>query len=294
METVSLSRVSIGPIAAYASLAKPKAIAAHVITATAAMFLAAGGVPPASTALLTLLGGGCAAAAANTLNCVLDRDIDALMSRTRDRPLPSGAIRPGSALIFAAVLGLAGAAILASLVSMTASVLALAAVAYYVLAYTFWLRRRTYWGAVIGSAIGAFPPIIGWVVVAGRLGPVPILLAAIVILWTVPHFWALAIERKDDYARAGLRILPTRGALGWMTVCSSLLAAASLLLAPAAHLGFVYLVAASVLGAVLLLLTVRVNRREALPAARRLYSYSIVYIAVLFGAMILDRVAHLL
>jgi protoheme IX farnesyltransferase len=288
MEIVSARYAAMWPLNAYVSLAKPKAIFAHFITASAAMFLAAGGMPPASLLLLTLLGGGCAAASANALNCVLDRDIDALMLRTRGRPLPSGLIKPGHALIFAAVMGLAGISILGVLVSPPAAALAATALAYYVLAYTFWLRRRTYWSAIIGSAIGAFPPIIGWVVVTSRIALAPFLLSGIVILWTVPHFWSLALFRGDDYARAGLRTLPSRGAGVWILVCSTLLAAVSLLLVPAAGMGPVYTVTACLSGAGLLLLAAGVNRREPARAARRLYSYSIVYITALFGAIIID------
>jgi protoheme IX farnesyltransferase len=292
METVSAERLAIGPAAAYVSLAKPKAIAAHFVTASAAMFLGAGGVPPVSIMLLTLLGGGCAAAAANTLNCVFDRDIDALMARTRNRPLPSGLIRPGQALVFATVLAFAGVSILEGLVSRAAAMLALIALAYYVAGYTLWLRRRTYWSAIVGSAIGAIPPVIGWVVVTDRLAAAPFFLSAIVILWTVPHFWALALYRRDEYEKAGLRILPEKGVGIWLVVCSSLLVAASLLLVPMAGMGLLYVGAASLLGAGLLHRAVRVERRGTLPEARRLYSYSIVYIALLFGAMILDRVAR--
>ena len=292
METVSAPRVSIGPFGAYLSLTKPKAIPAHFLTAAAAMFLAAGGAPPSSTLLLTLLGGGCTAAAANTLNCFFDRDIDALMARTRGRPLPSGLVRPDHALIFAGVLGLAGISILGGLVSSAAAILALVALAYYVLAYTLWLRRRTRWSSIVGSAIGAVPPIIGWVVVTDRVTLAPFLLSAIIILWTVPHFWALAYFRRREYAEAGLRTPSEKGAGIWITASSSALVAASLVLAPAAGLGFVYIAAACALGAGLIYLGVRMSRREPLPAARHLYSYSIVYLAVLFGAMIVDTAAR--
>jgi heme o synthase len=289
LEIVTAPRVAIGPIGAYIDLTKPKAIPAHFLTATAAMFLAAGGAPPASTLLLTLLGGGCTVAAANTLNCFFDRDIDALMARTRGRPLPSGLLKPDHALVFAGVLGLAGISILGGFVSRAAAILALIALAYYALAYTLWLRRRSRWGAIIGSAIGAIPPIIGWVVMTDRVAAAPFLLSAIIILWTVPHFWALAFYRRDDYARAGLRILPEKGMGAWIIVCSALIVAASLVLVPAAGLGPLYAATACLSGTGLVWLSARMNRREPVRAARRMYSYSIIYLAVLFGAMIVDR-----
>jgi protoheme IX farnesyltransferase len=292
VETASVPRAAFGPVGAYIALTKPKAIPAHFLTATAAMFLAGGGAPRASLLLLTLLGGGCVCAAANAFNCVIDRDIDARMSRTRGRPLPSGLIRPEHALVFAWVIGLAGVSILGALVSRAAALLSLAALAYYVFAYTLWLRRRTRWGTVIGSAIGAIPPVIGWVVVADRLGAVPLVLAAIIILWTVPHFWSLVFYRRRDYAAAGLRILPERGMGVWITVCSALLVSASLALVPAARLGAPYGAAAAVLGAFLLFLSARMNGREPAGAARRLYSYSVVYLAALFAAMIIDTLSR--
>jgi len=303
-------------LSAYISLAKPRAILPHFITAAAAMSLAAGSMPRISVLLLTLLGGGCAAAAANILNCVLDRDIDARMSRTCGRPLPSGLIKPNHALAFAAVVGLAGIFILGNLVSRLAAMLAVMALLYYVLVYTFWLRRRTYWGAIVGSAIGAFPPIIGWVVVTDRIELTPFLLSAIIILWTIPHFWALALFRRDDYAKAGLQIMPGKGVATWISASSSLLVGASLLLVPAAHLGPVYIVSACLLGAGLLYMSIRVSRgtpvsssmrlsrivvvtrntevtrQKPIPAARRLFGYSILYIAILFGAMIVDRIVQ--
>jgi protoheme IX farnesyltransferase len=295
---------AIGPFNAHVNLAKPRAILPHFVTAAAAMFLAAGSVPPISILLITLLGGGCVAAGANILNCVLDRDIDSLMTRTRRRPLPSGLIKPRRALALAVVMVLVGISILGALVSRPAAILAATAVVYYVLAYTLWLRRRTYLSAIIGSAIGAFPPIIGWVVITDRIDLTPLLLSAIMILWTVPHFWALALFWRDDYARAGLRILPEEGVGAWISGCSFLLVAASLLLVPVAGLGPTYIATACLLGAGLLYLNMRVNGRDMrasgrkvsgpgpMADARRLYAYSILYIAVLFGAMIIDRITQ--
>ncbi|MHB8104153.1 MAG: heme o synthase [Dehalococcoidales bacterium] len=278
------------PLSAYLSLAKPRAILPHFVTAAAAMFLAAKGAPPVHTLLFTLLGGGCVAAAANTFNSYLDRDIDAMMARTCHRPLPSGYVKPGQALAFGLGMGLAGVLILNMLVNWAAALLAVVALVYYILPYTLWLKRRTYWSAIIGSGIGAIPPLIGWTAVTQRIELTPFLLAAIIIFWTLPHFWTLAAFRRDDYAQAGLDMLPKKGVNGWIISCSSLLVATSLLLVPVAGMGFFYMLIAGILGAGLLYLALRLTRKESLQAARRLYVYSIVYIAVLFGAMIIDRV----
>jgi protoheme IX farnesyltransferase len=291
--TATAQNAVIRPLHAYFSLARLKAVLPHLVTAAAAMFLAAGGLPPVSTLLFTLLGGGCLAAAANTFNSYLDRDIDALMVRTSRRPLPSGRVGPGQALVFGAGVGLAGIAVLSGLVDRAAALLAVLALLYYVLPYTLWLKRRTYWGAIIGSTIGAFPPLIGWTVITHRIEAAPFLLAAIIILWTLPHFWTLAIYRRHDYARAGLSILPQKGVLAGISAGSLLMVAVSLILAPVAGLGLFYTGVASVTGSVFLYLALRLDRGDAWRAAGRLHSYSIFYIAVLFGAMIIDRAAGL-
>jgi protoheme IX farnesyltransferase len=293
MATLTAQPAVIRPLQAYLDLTRPKAVLPHLVTAAAAMFLAAGGVPPAATLLFTLLGGGCVAAAANTFNSYLDRDIDALMARTCRRPLPAGLVRPGPALALGLGISLAGIAILSGLVDLVAAMLAVTALLYYVVPYTLWLKRRTYWSAIIGSTIGAFPPLIGWTVLTHRLGPTPFLLAAIIILWTLPHFWTLALFRRSDYARAGLRILPEKGVPAGIFACSLLMVAVSLFLVPVAGLGPFYTGVAAVTGAVFLYLAPRPKQGYHIWAARRLYGYSIFYIAVLFGAMIIDRAAGL-
>ena len=286
MATLTIGRS--GTIKDFLALAKPGTILPHFITAAAAMFLATESTPQAVTLLFTLLGGGLVAASANTFNSYIDRDIDALMARTRRRPLPSGRVTPGQALAFGAGIGLLGVFILSAFVNNIAAALALAALVYYALPYTFWLKRRTWWSVVIGSGIGAIPPLIGWTAMTDRIAPTPFLLAAIIMLWTLPHFWTLAIFRRNDYARAGLSILPEKGLSAWIIACSLLLVAATLLLALTTVLGVLYLVAASLLGAGLLYLALRVKRGESLRAAVNLYGYSIFYIMVIFGAIIID------
>ncbi len=277
-------------IGAYISVTRPKAIIPHLITAAAAMFLAAGGWPPLSELGFTLLGGAAIAAAANTFNSYLDRDIDAIMERTRNRPLPSGHMKPDRALVLGAGLGLSGTLLLISFVNWIPAVLAVVALAYYILPYTLWLKRRTYFGAVIGSGVGAITPFIGWMAVSPRITATPFLLAAVVIFWTIPHFWSLAVYRRTDYERAGLKVLPIKGAFTWIVSSSLLTLAASVLLAILAGLSIFYLGTVLVLGAGLLIMVIKMSRRESKQAARHLYRYSVVYIAIVFSAMIINTI----
>ena len=272
----------------YLGVAKPKGILPHLITAAAGIVLASEGGPQPSLLAFTLLGGACLAAAANAFNSYLDRDIDALMTRTARRPLPSGRVSPDHALIFGVGLGVVGVTILSLFVNWPAATLAVVALFYYA-AYTLFLKRRSFWAAVIGTGVGAMPPMIGWVAVTQRIEITPLILSGIIALWTLPHFWALAICRRADFERARLRVLPARGAVAWVVACSSLLVAASLLVAPTAQLSFFYLASASLLGAGFLSLAARMGRKGPEREARRLYRYSIFYIAVLFVAMIVDK-----
>jgi len=163
------------------------------------------------------------------------------------------------------------------------------ALVYYVIPYTLWLKRRTYWSAIVGSGIGALPPLIGWAAVSSNIVLTPFLLFGIIILWTIPHFWALALFRREDYERARLEVLPVKGAVYWIAICASLLVILTLVLVPAANLGLFYLVSALVMGGGLLCLALRLNRKEPSIPARFLYRYSIIYIAGLFGVMIIDK-----
>ena len=230
------------------------------------------------------------AVAANALNCYFDRDLDSMMPRTRHRPLPAGRLKPGQAVAFGAITGSVGLFILGRLVGLLAAGLALSALVYYILVYTVWLKRNTYWGAVIGSGAGALPPLIGWAAVTGRVETTPLLLFSIIVLWTPPHFWSLAIFRHSDYELAGLRVIPAKHAARWIMVCSFLLVSATLVLMPVAGLGWLYLCVALLLGLGLLIMAVRLPRGGA-PAARRLYFYSILYLVLIFVAMVADRLA---
>lgn len=274
----------------YLSLAKMRTILPHLITAAAAMFMAARGLPSATTLAFTLLGGGIIAASANIFNSYLDRDIDRFMARTRNRPLPSGRLHSFQALIFGIIIGLLGVFVLSELVSWIAALLASVALLYYVLFYTLWLKRRTYWSTIACSGIGAIPPIIGWIAVTGRIGVAPLLLSGIIILWTVPHFWSLAIFRREDYQRAGLIVIPGKHAAAWIALCSVLLSIATFLLVPFGGLGHIYLPIAVILAIILLVMSGRLLwRADNLLAARYFYIFSIIYIMLLFMTIVIDR-----
>ena len=288
----TLDQTSAAVLRDYVRLAKPRAIVPHLITAAAAMFLTVKGTPPLDTLFLTLIGGGLVAAASNTLNCYFDRELDTRMARTRSRPLPAGRVAPQQALGFGIVIGAVGLLILGQFVGLISAIQAFIALVYYVFAYTLFLKWRAPWNVLIGSGVGGLTPLIGWAAVADGLTATPFLLSAIIVLWTPPHFWSLATFRRSEYEQAGITVLPTRGVAALTIACSVVLVAVSLWLARVAGLGFFYLGTASILGAVLLYLALRLasrmNRGESVSTARRFYFYSIVYIAFLFVAMIVN------
>jgi protoheme IX farnesyltransferase len=261
----------------------------HLITACSAMLLAARGIPPIPTLFITLIGGGLVAAASNVLNCYFDRDIDRLMGRTSRRPLPTVRIRPSAALIYAFTLGLIGILWLALKISPLAAALAAGALVYYVVFYTLVLKRNTYFSAVIGSGVGAFPPLIGWVAVTGNFSIVPILLGLIVIFWTLPHFWSLTTLRREEYERAGIAV-PTQAAATW-SICVStiLLIITTSIMGISAHLGIFYIIIQAVLGATFVFLAFRLLILKT-SAAYNLYIYSIIYLGLLFGTAALSSV----
>jgi protoheme IX farnesyltransferase len=257
--------------------------------------VAAPGVVSPWVIVFTLAGGAASAGAANAINQVLDRDIDAVMTRTRRRPIPSGRVAPPFALAFAVLLGAAAFVELAVLVNLTSAVLALAALAFYVFIYTVWLKRSTPQNIVIGGAAGAMPPLVGWAAATGRVELPALILFLIIFLWTPPHFWALALYRRDDYARAHVPMLPvvagedeTRRQI---VIYSVLLVASSLLLLWFGQMGWVYGGTAAAMGAVFIALALRVRRERTPKAAVRLFGYSMIYLALLFAAMVADRFA---
>jgi heme o synthase len=285
-------------LSAYLNLMKPHVTVLLLGVTLAAMVVALNGLPPLGVTLATLLGGALAAGSANAINCYYDRDIDEVMSRTKTRTLPAGRIEPGRALAFGLALGALAVTIFALLVNWVSAALALGAILFYVLVYTIWLKRTTVQNIVIGGAAGAVPALIGWAAVAplrwdARL-LTPLLMFTIIFLWTPPHFWALSIVLKKDYARAGVPMLPvikgegeTYRQIYWYTLA---LVASSLLLVASGGMGYLYLVCALVCGVGLTVFAVRLWRQKTLRSARTMFWFSNYYLALMFAAMALDHV----
>lgn len=289
-------------IKAYVGLTKPRIIELLLITTVPVMFLAAGGVPGLGVVAATLLGGILAAGSANTINCVLDRDIDEQMRRTRRRPLPRHAVSPRSATIFGVALGVLATLELGLLVNWLSSVLALAANLFYVFGYTMWLKRRTVQNIVWGGIAGCFPTLIGWTSVTNDLAWTPLVLFGVVFFWTPPHTWALAMRYRDDYASVDVPMLPvvaTPVATARQILAYSIvMVATSIALWPIAGTGWVYPLAAVVLGVVFLretfALLARANTGAEGAALRpmRLFHFSNIYLALLFIAAAIDPLLH--
>jgi heme o synthase len=281
---------------AYFLLTKPRIIELLLVTTVPTMFIAARGVPSLWLMAATLLGGALSAASANVLNCYLDRDIDALMRRTARRPLPAHRVEPADALRFGLVLGVAGFVWLWTFVNLLSAVLATSAILFYVFVYTIGLKRRSTQNIVIGGAAGAVPVLVGWSAVTGRIDLPALVLFAIIFYWTPPHFWALSLRFREDYAAAGVPMLPVvRGARETSTQIlyyTVLLVAVTLLLYPAGRMGAVYLAAAVALGGAFIWRALELRRDLDGRRAIRLFSFSNTYLALLFGAMALDAVVR--
>ncbi len=289
-----------GRIASYVALTKPRIIELLLVTTLPAMVLAAGGLPKWWVVVATMVGGTFAAGSANALNCYVDRDIDALMRRTGHRPLARHDVSPRGALVFGLVLGIGSIALMAAATNALAAVLTAAAIAFYVVVYTMLLKRRTAQNIVWGGAAGCMPVLIGWAAVTGSLSWAALVLFAVVFFWTPPHFWALAIRYREDYARAGVPMLPVvaspRRVAGEIVAYSWLTVAASLVLWPLAT-GWLYGVLATVAGAALLIAAHRLytrtarsplDPRTATKSAMALFHLSNSYLAFLFVAVAVD------
>ena len=286
----------LATVGAYAMLMKPRIVVLLLVTTVPSMILAEEGVPSLWLIAATLIGGTLAAGGANAINQYVDRDIDRIMRRTRRRPLPSRRIEPVAALAFGIVLGVAGFAWLASTVNLLAAALATSGILFYVFVYTLWLKRTSPQNIVIGGAAGAVPTLVGWAAVTGRVEPPAAVLFAVVFLWTPPHFWALALRYRRDYAAAGTPMLPivsgTEATLRQMLVYSVVLAAASLALVPIAGMGPVYTVSAAILGAMFVAEALRLAGGVTGAAAMRLFRYSIWYLALLFVSVAADTIVR--
>jgi protoheme IX farnesyltransferase len=277
-------------VADYVELTKPKVQSLLLLTTVCTMAIA--GDPSIELVAITVLGGYLSAGGAGAVNHYFDRDIDALMPRTANRPVPSGRVSPRAALIYGIVLSALSFLLLSTAVNVLAASLALAGFLGYVFVYTIWLKRRTPQNIVIGGAAGAIPPLVGWAAVTGNLSGLPIYLFAIVFFWTPPHFWALSLLMKDEYARVGIPMLPVvRGEAETrkqILLYAVLLYAVSQLPFCAGGLGDVYLVSSLVLGAAFIGGAVVLYRRADRRTALRLYLFSLAYLALLFAAMVVD------
>ncbi len=280
-------------IRAYVALTKPRIIELLLVTTVPAMVLAERGLPSLWLILAVLFGGTLAAGGANTLNCYIDRDIDDLMKRTHDRPLPAGTIAPVNALAFGITLEVVAFAWLWSTANLLSAVLAVSATLFYVFVYTLWLKRSTTQNIVIGGAAGAAPVLVGWAAVTGEVGLPAWIMFAIIFVWTPPHFWALAVRHRDDYAAAGVPMLPVVKGIPatarQIVAYSFVLVAVTLWLYPAAAMGVPYLASAVVLGALFIHHAIRLLRDPT--TAARLFTYSITYLGLLFAAIAVDAIA---
>jgi len=287
------SRAAREVVLDYVSLAKPRIIPLLLITALGGMMMAERGWPSTGLVVLTLIGGALAAAGAGAINCWIDRDLDGAMLRTRRRPLPDGRIAPGHALLFGIALGLAAFVLLAFWVNVLAATLAISGLLFYVFVYTLWLKRWTVQNIVIGGAAGAVPPVVGWAAVTHRVDLTAIYLFAVIFLWTPPHFWALALRLKGDYARAQVPMLPVvRGeavARRQILLYTLVLVAVTIAVVVTGALGMLYLAGAAVLGAVFIALAVVNLRNQRQRWSRLLFDYSIAYLGLLFAVMVADR-----
>ncbi|GAB4531205.1 MAG: heme o synthase [Pleurocapsa sp.] len=281
-------------VKSYYQLTKPRIIPLLLITTAASMWIASEGTVDPILLLITLLGGTLAAASAQVLNCIYDRDIDYTMTRTRQRPIPSGKIQPYQALIFAIILGILSFSLLAFFANLLAAFLAMAGILVYMLIYTHWLKRHTAQNIVIGGAAGSIPPLVGWAAVTGDLSWTPWLLFTLIFLWTPPHFWALALMIKDDYAEVGVPMLPVvageETTVKQIWLYTLLVIPCSLLLIyPLGNSGLVYGAIALYLGYVFLRKAWQLKQAPTdKQLARSMFKYSIFYMMLLCVAMIID------
>jgi protoheme IX farnesyltransferase len=278
----------------YYELTKPRIIMLLLITTLAAMIMAARGIPPLALTFWTLVGGALAAASAGAFNCVYDADIDAKMKRTQGRPVPRGRITPNRALAFAMVLGAGSFILLNYLVNPLAAWLSLGGNAYYVFVYTMWLKRTTAQNIVIGGAAGSIPPLVGWAAVTGSIGWPAVGLAVLIFLWTPPHFWALALMTETDYDKAGIPMMPNVHGVARtkreMLIYTIVLFVFCIALVPLHVMGPIFLVAAIIVGGWFLYDAINVLRNDSRQLARGMFKFSLMYLALMCLAAVIDRV----
>ena len=293
---LDLAQPSLAEVEDYVALLKPRVMSLVVFTALVGLLVAPGHVHPVIgfTALLCIAIG---AGASGALNMWYDADIDAVMTRTARRPIPAGRVQPGEALAFGAMLAAFSVAVLGVLVNWFAAALLAFTIFFYVVVYTMWLKRSTPQNIVIGGAAGAFPPMIGWSAVTGDVTLAPVLMFLIIFFWTPPHFWALSLLKCDDYARAGVPMLPVVAGADetrrQILIYSLVLAPVGLSPALFGFAGLIYGAIALVCGAMMIALALRVYRERTGPAAasaaRRLFAFSLLYVFILFAALLADN-----
>ena len=279
-------------------LTKPRIMSLLLITCAGSMVWAANGLPRISVGIAALVGLGLASGGASAINHVYDRDIDQIMERTKNRPIASGRVSPSVGVVLGVVLNIAAGLVLWIFTTGLAAILCLAGSFFYAVVYTMILKRRTSQNIVIGGAAGAMPPLVGWAAVTGHVAWAPIVMFAVIFLWTPPHFWALAILARGEYAKAGVPMLPVvrseRSTAVQILVYTIALVAFTIVPTLTGLLGYVYLTAAIILGAIFLRYAVVLLRTYSRVTARSTFLYSLVYLALLFVAMGADRaVAHL-
>jgi protoheme IX farnesyltransferase len=277
---------------AYVRLTKPRVIELLLVTTVPPMLLAAGGFPATRLLVAVLIGGALAAGGANTINCWVERDRDQLMKRTHDRPLPAGEIVPSHALIFGVVLNVIAFVGLTLAANLLAASLTMAATLFYVFVYTIWLKPRTPQNIVIGGAAGAVPVLVGWAAVKGDVGAPAWILFAVVFFWTPAHFWALAFKYRDDYARAGIPMLPVLKSAAetgrQIALYATITALVTLALGLVIHVSLVYVVAAAALGIAFVVQALRLARDVTPGAAIKFFVFSNVYLLLVFAAVAAD------
>lgn len=277
-------------LGAYVALTKPRIVELLLVTTVPAMILAQRSWPGTWLVLATLIGGAMSAGGANAINNVIDRDIDQVMHRTSHRPMATHKVPPMHALIFGVVLGTGGFFWLWATANLLAAALSTAALLFYVFVYTLWLKRSSTQNIVIGGAAGAVPVLVGWAAVAGSLSLAPWVMFAIIFYWTPPHFWALSLRYREDYARAGIPMLPVvqgeKATVQNIGLYSIQLVALTLLLFPAGEMSLFYLAASTLLGAGFLWGAWRLRTHP--DQAMRFFGYSNVYLTLLFGVIAID------
>ncbi|MDA8063316.1 MAG: heme o synthase [Actinomycetota bacterium] len=284
-------------LAGFVALTKPRIVELLLVTTLPTMIVAAHGLPSARLIVATLVGGTLAAGGANAVNMYVDRDIDAVMRRTARRPLVTGVVGPTEALVFALALEAVAFGLLWVEVNLLSAALALGAMLFYVFVYTLWLKRSSVQNIVIGGAAGAVPVLVGWAAVRGSVGVAPLLLFALIFVWTPPHFWALAFRYRDDYRSVHVPMMPAVVPLALVArrimAYSVLVVATSLGFGWASGAGLVYWVAAAASGAVFLVYSWRLLAEQSEARAMRLFHWSITYLTLLFAAMAVDQFVHL-